>query len=78
MESPGAPESGGELLSPQLVRCVVALAHRHVKLSVSERDTVGSLVELAKAKLHEKYPCEKLSSAVVGVRSVRLDEGAAT
>lgn len=78
MTSLGTSESGGGPLSPKLVCCVVALAHRHVKLSVSERDTVGRLVELAKAKLREKYPYEKLSSAVVGVRSVRLDEGAAT
>lgn len=61
----------------QYVHCVVTLAHRHVKLRVSALDTVGSLVELAKAKLHKKYPYEEFAGAVVGVRSARLDRGMA-
>lgn len=57
------------------VHCVVTLAHRHVKLRISAFDSVGSLVELTKAKLHKKYPYEEFVGAVVGIRSTRLDKG---
>jgi hypothetical protein len=75
--SPSAHDVGPEASQPpqQHVHCVVTLAHRHVKLRVSELDTVGSLVELSKVKLHDKYPYEEFAGSVVGVRSARLDIG---
>lgn len=75
--SPSAHAEGPEVsqLPPQHVHCVVTLAHRHVKLRVSALDTVGSLVELSKVKLHDKYPYEEFAGSVVGVRSARLDRG---
>lgn len=68
-------DDGPEPSPSQDVHCVVTLAQRHVKLRVSALDTVGSLVKLAKVRLHEKYPSDKFAGAVVGVRSVRLDRG---
>lgn len=57
------------------VHCIVTLGSRHVRLKISTHDSIGSLVELAKAKMHKKYPYEQFGDTMVGVRSHRLDRG---